>query len=168
MTHAIADLGPYHQHLTGRLEVIDAPDPDAPNRTIRRARLADPLRALTLTDAQWLAATRHRDNAELAEGARNGDGVGGRPIWDRGTYPAAVLDAVRERREAIQAVGIVLSSAFLMAVEGWQSMAAIDRNLGRRKGTAAAQVAEALGIVADLHSAPRRTPGVEKELARRG
>ena len=46
------------------LIIEDAPDLDAPNRTIRRARVVDPLRLLRLTDREWAAAEPEelRDN----------------------------------------------------------------------------------------------------------
>lgn len=52
----------------------DAADPDAPNRTIRRARVSDPLRAMALTDREWAAAERLRADNDLATGYREGAG----------------------------------------------------------------------------------------------
>lgn len=72
--------------------IEDAADPDAPNRTIRRARVSDPLRLLSLSDSEWAAAERLRADNDLATGYREGAGEAVRV--DRSyTGPAGYLDA---------------------------------------------------------------------------
>src|SRR5690349_9704626 len=86
----VADFGPKHQRATplakilkakrpeevpGRLAVVDAPDPDAPNRTVRRARVRyhyDELHARGgLTDGEREAADCWLVLREMEAGGRN-------------------------------------------------------------------------------------------------
>lgn len=70
-----ADYGPGHQYqrIAGRharVEVVDSPDPANPRRTVRRARVADPLRGMVLRGSlqarHALAARRFREDVETA------------------------------------------------------------------------------------------------------
>jgi hypothetical protein len=87
-------------------------DPDAPNRSIRRARVCDPLRALKLTDREWAAAERLRDDSALATGYREraGEAVrvdcGGGRVED---MTARQMDALRSM--AWLTSGMVVSRA---------------------------------------------------------
>jgi hypothetical protein len=116
-----ADLGPNILHERGDVTVISAPDPDAPNRTIRRARRVwapDVLLANgTIQQEHHAAATRLHDAYALGVlGARERLAI----FIDRTGTPAAFGDAqlaaARDYREAAQAVGIVAMSALSWCV----------------------------------------------------
>lgn len=62
-------------HIRPAVVVEDAADPDAPNRTIRRARRSDPLRLMGMSDREWAAAERLRADFDLSQGYREGDGM---------------------------------------------------------------------------------------------
>lgn len=65
------DVGPRHQHISGRLEVVQAPDPEQPKgATIRRAQVADPVKAMVhrgMAYRCYLAAEQFRRDMEMAE-----------------------------------------------------------------------------------------------------
>lgn len=118
----------------------DAPDPDSPNRVIRRARRVDPLRLLALTDREWAAAERLRADHDLAAGYREGAGEAVR-VDRQGSadhYAAAQLDALRHM--AVVASGAVMPLAAWDTVQyvvlHWQSLRGTDALLKVRKGTA--------------------------------
>jgi hypothetical protein len=139
---AVPDLGPMTwvgrgksrkliplRHGRGETETEDAPDPDAPNRTIRRSRVV-------WTPDVWLArgmigrpehdaAMRYHDAYALGVlGARSRSEVA-----VRGGYFSALseaqLDAAADYREATRAVGLLLSPALAWCVlstgtvQGW-------------------------------------------------
>ena len=59
----------------GGYELADAPDPEAPNRTLRIVRKTDPLRALRWMEGRhWAAAERLRRAFAVAYGYREGLG----------------------------------------------------------------------------------------------
>lgn len=130
-----------------RSEVEDAADPDAPNRTIRRARRYDPLRRLAIEPALFVAAERFRDAYDLAEGAREGIGNVRLEPWQRCHYAARVADARQEVRDSLRAVGLRLSAVFVGAVIQYQPLRAIERELGMRSGTAPDRLEEALTLL---------------------
>ena len=132
-----------------RVEVEDAPDPDRPNATIRRARAYDPLRRMDLDPALFVAAERFRNAYALAEGAREGVGSVRLEAWQRCHYAVRVADARAEVRDSLQAVGLRLSAVFVAAVIQCQPVRCMERGLGMRNGTGADRIAEALGRLRD-------------------
>ncbi len=135
-----------------RRAVIEAvPDPDQPNRTIRRQRVYDPLRRLLETGAisqpHWLAAERFRDCYALAEGAREGSG-GRLEAWQRCHYAQRVADARQEVRGSLQVVGLRLSAVFVAAVITQQPVRQMERDLSMKSGSGPERIAEALETLA--------------------
>lgn len=119
------------------VEIVDAPDPDAPNRTIRRARRVDPLLALALSDREWAAALRFRDEADLANPYATGEGVGGRAHWQRSGLPAAQLDAITSLTGAHMAIGPICSPVVCAVVLEWQPIRAVAKGGAGRKAAEA-------------------------------
>ena len=136
-----------------RAAVEDAADPDAPNRTISRARVYDPLRRMEdLDPGLFLAAERFRDRYALAEGAREQSGTARLEPWQRCHYAARVADARAEVRGSLQAVGLRLSAVFVGAVVLQQTLRHTERDLGMRSGSASALVVEALEKLRDYQT----------------
>lgn len=147
-----------------RVELEDTPDPDAPNRTIRRARGYDPLRTIeSLDTALFLAAERFRNCYALAMGAREGSGAVRLEPWQRCLYSARVADARAEVEGSLRAVGLRLAGAFNLAVaypltdEGREdpqpmTMRRIERRLRVRNGNAAELIREALERLRDYQT----------------
>ncbi len=140
-----------------RIVKEDAPDPDAPNSTIRRARVTDPIddmeRRGVIDRAHVVAVARFRDCQALADGARQGVGNARLEAWQRCHYSPRVADARQEMVACIQAVGQRLGEPFRMAVMGetepsgrhrYVPLREIDRRIRRRSGTAEALLIEAL------------------------
>lgn len=148
ITEPIADYGAQ----PWRAVVEDAPDPDRPNATIRRARAYDPLRRMDLDPALFVAAERFRDCYALAEGAREGVGSIRLEPWQRCHYAARVADARQEVRDSLQAVGLRLAGVFVAAVVLCQPVRAMERQLAMRSGTGADLIREALGRLLDWQS----------------
>jgi hypothetical protein len=71
----VLDHGPAAQHRAGRLELVDAADPDAPSRTIRRARVVCiydlAWRGGHITDAEREACDRYAVLCEREAGGRD-------------------------------------------------------------------------------------------------
>lgn len=128
-----AELGPMHQREgtaarpgLRRLEVVYGPDAGEggdPNRTVRRARVADPLRRMVRAGMRYrcmLAADRFRHDLEQAQAMR---GVGSqlRPRIAVGPpagadMPLGALAAQARVRRAWQAIGLDLSGVFAWCV----------------------------------------------------
>jgi hypothetical protein len=129
-----------------RTMVEDAADPDRPNVTILRRRVRDPIRTLVrkgeLDHAHWIAAERFRDCHALAEGARE-EAPGGSPTWSR-CYPQAQLDAIAERKGAIQAVGLRLGGVFVAMVLEHEGAREYETRCRLRNGRAVDLIVEAL------------------------
>jgi len=138
-----------------RADLEDAPDPDAPNRTIRRARAYDPLRRMDLDPALFVAAERFRDCHALAEGAREGIGSVRLEAWQRCHDAARVADARAEVTASLRAVGLRLSAVFVAAVVLHQPVREMERDLGVRNGDGADLIREALGRLRDWQSGVR-------------
>lgn len=105
-----ADHGPANQHRTGRLEVVDAADPDAPSRTIRRARVVwhydTAHRNGHLSDPEREACDRYLilcDREDGAQERRDGPSVRAAP-WNRAPALSAI-QAAASLRAAHAAVG---------------------------------------------------------------
>ena len=108
----------------------DAPDPDAPNRTIRRSRREWApdvlLRNGTIDQAHHDAATRLHDAYALGVmGARDRLEVYVDRIGAPFGYADAQLAAVRDYERAAQAVGIVAMSALKWCVISHGSVAGL-------------------------------------------
>jgi hypothetical protein len=117
----MSDLGPAIRHQRGELVTEDAPDPGAPNRTVRRARqewAPDVLRRNgTIGDAQHQAATRLHDAYALGIlGARDRMGVYIDRTGGPSGYADAQLAAAADYRRAAQAVGQVGMAALAWCV----------------------------------------------------
>lgn len=145
-----------------RVTVEDAPDPDVPNRTLRRARRYDPLRRMEdLDPALFLAAERFRTCYALADGARQGIGTVRLEPWQRCHYQDTRADARAEYVGSMRAVGLRLGAVFVAAVLGPMiqtedtapiTLRSIERSLGMRNGTAANCVREALERLRDYQT----------------
>ncbi|RVT95237.1 hypothetical protein EOD42_16765 [Rhodovarius crocodyli] len=106
------DHGPRVQHQTGKLEVVEAPDPDRPAHNVRRARRVYHYHAAwqrgSLTDAEREAADRYAITCEMEEGARDKP-TGGPPVrvppWMQGQPLMTQVQAVTSLRFAHHAVG---------------------------------------------------------------
>jgi hypothetical protein len=117
----VFDLGPQIRHQRGELVVEDAPDPDAPNRTVRRSRhewAPDVLlRNGTIHQGHYDAAKRLHDAYALGVmGARDRLAVYVDKAGAPSGYADAQLAAATDYREAAQAVGIVAMSALSWCV----------------------------------------------------
>lgn len=102
--------GPKIQRANGHLEVVDAADPDAPARTIRRARVKchydTAWRAKRISDAEREAADRYAQTQERFQGARehrDGPSASNSP-WQR-TPPLTQLQASASLTDAHKAIG---------------------------------------------------------------
>ena len=132
-----------------RVDVEDAPDPEAPNRTIRRARAYDPLRRMDLDPALFVAAERFRDAWALSEGAREGVGAARLEAWQRCHYAARVADARQEVKDSLRAIGLRLAGPFASAVIECQPVRCMERRLRIGSGAGAGLIREALGLLRD-------------------
>jgi len=141
------DHGPMIRRARGEVVVEDRPDPDRPGGVaVRGASLYDPIKRLvasgTLDMAHLLAAERFRNDHGLAEGAREA-AVGGTPSWSRG-YAARQIQAVTDRRLALQAVGIRLGAIFVATVLEQLTIREAERTLHIRSGNGSGLVLEAM------------------------
>jgi len=65
------DFGPEHGIASKRVEIVDGADPDSPNRTIRRARVADPIARMRVRgEISQDAADAAAELRQLAEAAQ--------------------------------------------------------------------------------------------------
>jgi hypothetical protein len=105
------DYGPAIQRRNGRLEVVDAADPDSPARTIRRARVTchydTAWRKGQISDAEREAADRYAITCDRFAGAkeRHDGPVSTSRAWER-TPPMTALQASASLTEAHKAVGM--------------------------------------------------------------
>jgi hypothetical protein len=132
-----------------RVDVEDAPDPDRPNATLRRARAYDPLRRLDLDPALFVAAERFRDAYALSQGAREGVGSVRLEPWQRCHYAVKVADARSEVECSLRAVGLRLSGVFVAAVIECQPVRCMERAMRLRSGKGADLIVEALERLRD-------------------
>lgn len=108
------DLGPDIRHRNGTATTETAADPDAPARTIHRARRVwapdAMLRAGTISREQYEAAARYERDYTIAQGG-SAEPLG--VFVDRSVGPGGMgvarIDAQTRYRKANQAVGLVLS-----------------------------------------------------------
>lgn len=104
------DHGPRVQHQTGKLEVVDAADPDRPAHNVRRARVVchyDVLhRSGSLSSEQREAADCYSMLVAIAQGARKRPEEQVRtPPWMQGHPGANAIRATHELRIADAALG---------------------------------------------------------------
>jgi hypothetical protein len=105
----------------GEVDVLDAPDPDHPNATLRRAKAVWApdvlLRNGTIDQAHHSAATRLHDAYALGVmGARDRLAIYIAKTGAPSGYADAQLAAAEDYRRAAQAVGIVAMSALSWCV----------------------------------------------------
>jgi hypothetical protein len=117
----VADFGPRMRIERGEVVVLDAPDPDRPNATLRRAKAVWApdvlLRNGTIDQAHHSAATRLHDAYALGVmGARDRLAVYIARTGAPSGYADAQLAAAEDYRRACQAVGIVAMSALSWCV----------------------------------------------------
>ena len=150
----VADLGPRIRQERGEVVALDAPDPDAPNRTIRRARVVwcpDVLLSNnTISQAHHAAATRLHDAYALGViGARHRLEA----YVDRTGAPAGYADArlaaVRDYQQAAQAVGQVAMAALAWCVISHGSVAGWAECRGWSKDRAGGYLLAALDRLAE-------------------
>lgn len=163
------DFGPAHQRESGtrRIEVVTAHDAGEgadPNRTIRRARVADPLRKMVRAGMPYrcfLAAERFRRDLEMAQAGR---GVGSqlRPKVNVGPpagadMPLGALAAADRVRVVWQdVIGLVDSGVFAWCVVPREAAGAVfgtlddyARHVCIRRERASDQLIAALQRLAD-------------------
>lgn len=143
-----------------RLVTEDAPDPDNPNRTIRRQRRYDPIALMRKRDEidgpHWIAAERFRDAYALAEGARQeGEGMR-KEAWQRCHYSAMRADARAEYTSSTQAVGQRYNNVLIAIVLGCQPLRHYERDNRMRNGAAVPLVVETLERLARHQATLRR------------
>lgn len=108
-----ADLGPRLRLARGDVVEMHRPDPDAPNRTVRGARVrvlyAEAWSRGSLSGAEREAADRYLVLCEAATGARERGGVpvGRLPAWQVGHPTLTQVMAEAELRRVHEAVGKV-------------------------------------------------------------
>jgi len=131
------DHGPRVQHQTGKLEVVDAADPERPAHNIRRARRVchydTAERRGHISSAEREAADRYAITCDLEAGIRQdrGDGVHVRvPPWMQGHPAMAQVQAVTSLRFAHAAVG--RDGAALLRLYVRDNLPAEE--IGRRRG----------------------------------
>jgi hypothetical protein len=117
----VADFGPRVRIERGEVDVQDAPDPDRPNATLRRAKAVWApdvlLRNGTIGQAHHSAATRLHDAYALGIlGARDRLAIYIAKTGAPSGYADAQLAAAEDYRRAAQAVGIVAMSALSWCV----------------------------------------------------
>lgn len=114
---ADVDHGPVLLIHRSEIERDDRTDPDAPNRTIAGTRRRDGLRQMLsrghLTDAEWTAAERFRDDLAFAAGARGSGGRGSSGSYGPGKLQ---IDAQTRVNGALRAVGLVLGGVLSWVV----------------------------------------------------
>ena len=103
----VLDYGPDVRLARGDVAVADAADPDAPNRTVRRARVVVHYEAMSLTEHQREAADRLCVQAERAGGAawRPDAVVTALHPSQRGHPAEWQLVAIRDVQDAREALG---------------------------------------------------------------
>ena len=139
------------------VEVEDGPDPSRPNRTVRRARRVDPLRALkrvgTLTDRHIDATERLREQMEAAEASLPCGDLMHVPSNQRAGYSDWQINNRGHVRRALAAVapvnqGPVLWVAVGGTVAGFASYARVGHE------TVSGRLQAGLGELADHYYGP--------------
>ncbi len=107
-----ADLGPLLRVKRGDVVEMHRADPDAPNRTVRGARVrvlyAEAWSRGSISDAEREAADRYVVLCEAATGARERSGVpvARLPAWQKGHPTLTQVMAEAELRRVHEAVGV--------------------------------------------------------------
>lgn len=170
---AALDLGPAVMIRRGEIVREDRADPDAPNRTLAAARRRDGLRELHrrghITDAQWAAGERLRDDMEFAAGARDRTpDFSGVRSTSRDYGPGRLqLDAqtrVNAAHKAVGGGGERQPSLLLIAALSWvviyrSSVAAFAREKRMREAQAMDAVRLMLDRLAEFYSTIQGSPG---------
>ena len=140
------------------VEIVDRPDPDAPQRTVRGARRYDGLDELrrrgSISEAELVAAERFRTDCAQAEGARGGrDGGGSSGFNPSGYGPSdAQIDAVTRARLAWQAIGLTSCGVMLWVVLGNGSINAFVAAHDVGKTTASKWLRDGLARLTDHYA----------------
>jgi len=156
-----SDLGPQLRLVHGDVAVEDAADPDAPNRTIRRARRVWAPAVLlangSISPAHYDAALRyHNAYAVGVDGARDKLGIYVDCAATPSGYADARLAAVTDYRQATQAVGTVASSALSWCVLSYGSVAGWALSKGWSKDKAGGYLLAALDRLAEHYQLTSR------------
>lgn len=147
------------------LETVDAPDPEAPNRTIRRQRRVDPLRYIgragdpknpPLEEREWAAAERLRQDNDLSMGYREDDRPLGERVdtFSRGDgYTAEMLDALR--RMAWLSSGVVMPrpqwDVVKLVVIDWDTLRQAAEELRIRQSSVAERLRSGLAALVEFY-----------------
>lgn len=148
------DMGTAVRRARGDVMVEDAPDPDAPKRTIRRARAVwapDVLLRTQAIDKQMHdAAVRYMDSYQLGVlGAKDRSMVFVSRSGSPGGMAEARLAAVTDWRKATQAVGIILSPILTWCVLGHGTLRGYAADCGGSREAAHRSLLAALDRLAD-------------------
>lgn len=135
------NFGPIAQRINGRVEVVNAADPDNPSRTIRRGRVVchydTAWRKGHISDAEREAADRYAQTQERLEGARErheGPSAQSR-AWER-TPALTAMQASASITAAHQAIGNDGAALLIMYVKhNWTSESIAARRHEDRKLT---------------------------------
>ena len=141
------------------IEIVDRPDPDAPQRTVRGARRYDALddmrRRGSISESELVAAERFRTDCAQAAGARGGfDGAGGRTGFNPSSYgPSdAQIDAQTRARKAWQAIGMTASGVMAWVLLGNASLRSYVAGNNVSKGAASKSLRDGLARLADHYA----------------
>ncbi len=153
-TQPIGDYGPALRIKRGDVAVVDAPDPGAPNRTIRRAMHTPPYVALQrkgrLSSEEREACDRYAITCEAELGAKSQDGIAiASPPWARGHPAMSQVQASASLRNAHQAVGISGTILLRLFVRDCLPVAEIARRRAEREEITLGRIASAIRRLAE-------------------
>jgi hypothetical protein len=149
------DYGPAIRLNRGEVERTEGACPIAPNVTVRRAKLVVAYevlwRARAISDEQREACDRYLIEVEAADGARTGQGrpEGGSaplPVWHPQDRQVRALVSLRAARLAL---GCDRRALLDLLIVGNLSVKQIAERRKCRRGTALAQIGEALDILVE-------------------
>jgi hypothetical protein len=152
---AVYDHGPELRRLRGDVEVIDAPDIERPNVTVRRARavwVPDVLlKSGRIGVHHYTAAKQYLDAYEVGiMGAKNRNPL---VLVDRSGGPAGMADvqlmAAREYAQATKVVGLALNPVLVWCVLGRGSLATFAAEYGWNQHMATGYLLAALDRLAE-------------------
>lgn len=151
---SVYDHGPAIRLKRGDVEVLDAGDPGAPNRTIRRAQHNPPYRSLwrkgRINDAEREACDRYAITCEAELGAKSQDGIAvATAPWQRGHPALSQVQAAAYLRNAHAAVGISGTVLLRLFVRDSLSVAEIARRRDEREEATLGRVLGAIRRLAE-------------------
>jgi hypothetical protein len=139
-----------------RIAIEDVPDPNAPNRTIRRARVVDPLIGICGRSddgrARIAAAEWYRTEAAIAAGARDHQAPLVLVGYSARSYGPAdrQLDAMAAVGRARRAIGAHRLYVVESVVLGWMSLSAVETERRMRHGSAREPLIAGLDALASV------------------